>query len=388
MKRASPKSDSATIKRTRRGGGDEDELTLEQHIAKKRAELVQRRQEAPQLLERAARLQEEASAMAHQRWRRRHGADLLLEASQLRREAETRLSMSREHHFEDRVVSYIRTYYATSATKGGSGRRQTSEETARTADAVVKQRDRIVDEYLLEIGDAPPRVAMSARDECPRCPGQHNLVLCNETSTMTCPQCGYVVTYLDATSASTSFDEVIDYSPYSYKRINHFLQWLSLLQGKEAHVVPDAILNAVMDDLYTRVRLRRAEDVTQKQVRESLRRLRLRKAYDHVAQITARLSGVRPPRVGPEVEEKLRTMFLRMQPAFQRHAPSTRTNFLSYSYVLYRCFQILNMPHVLPGLTLLKGRDKLENNDRIFRLMCTDLGWHCPDLPPASETVL
>ena len=79
-------------------------------------------------------------------------------------------------------------------------------------------------------------------------------------------------------------------------------------------------------------------------------------------------------------------MFLQMQPAFQRHAPKSRTNFLSYSYVLYRCFQILGIPEMLDGITLLKGRDKLEANDAIFRRMCVDLGWPVFDLPPVSET--
>ena len=118
-----------------------------------------------------------------------------------------------------------------------------------------------------------------------------------------------------------------------------------------------------------------------------LRKLRLRKAYDHVAQVTSRLSGVRPPRIPPETEEKLKNMFLQMQPAFQRHAPKTRTNFLSYSYILYRCFQILGLHHMLSGISLLKGRDKLEANDAIFRKMSEDLGWPVFDLPPPSETM-
>jgi hypothetical protein len=187
---------------------------------------------------------------------------------------------------------------------------------------------------------------------------------------------------LDATSSSTAYDEVIEFSQYSYKRVNHYLMWLALIQGKETHVVPDDILDAVMRELYERRNVRCATDITQKMVRESLRRLRLRRAYDHVAQITARLTGVRPPRISAETEEQLKNMFLQMQPAFHRHAPRSRTNFLSYSYVLYRCFQILGLPHMLEGLTLLKGRDKLEANDAIFRKMCVDLKWPVFDLPP------
>jgi hypothetical protein len=36
---------------------------------------------------------------------------------------------------------------------------------------------------------------------------------------------------------------------------------------------------------------------------------------------------------------------------------------------------------MLDGLTLLKGKDKLELNDSIFRKMCVDLGWPVFDLP-------
>ena len=110
---------------------------------------------------------------------------------------------------------------------------------------------------------------------------------------------------------------------------------LALIQGKESHRIADDVLRAVMDDLYDRVGVRAADEITPRRVRESLRQLKIRKAYDHVTQITARLSG-RRLRIPPETEEQLRNLFLQMQPAFQRHAPKTRTNFLSYSYVIHR----------------------------------------------------
>jgi len=81
---------------------------------------------------------------------------------------------------------------------------------------------------------APPKVAMTVRNECPRCEGV-KLLLCAPKSIMSCPHCGYAVAYLDATSTSTSFDDVVEFSQYSYKRVNHFVMWLALVQGKEAH---------------------------------------------------------------------------------------------------------------------------------------------------------
>lgn len=376
-------------KRTKRLRDESEAMTLDEHIATRRSRLVESRLQAPLLRQRATEIMEQAAALTR-RYQRRMVADLLRKACDLEEEAGIRDSMSREHEFEQTVVTYLKTYYQKNESvpvATSSRKNDTIEAYVKYTDVTATRRSAILDEYLAEMHKAPPKVAMAVRDECLRCNGV-KLLLCSSKSTMSCPECGYSVAYLDATNSSTSFDEMIEFSQYSYKRVNHYVMWLSLVQGKEAHRVPDDILQQVMMDLYERQHVRRAVDVTQKKVRESLRKLRLRKAYDHVAQVTARLSGVRVPRIPPETEEKLKNMFLQMQPAFTRHAPKSRTNFLSYSYVLYRCFQILNLHHMLDGLTLLKGRDKLEANDAIFRKMCDDLGWPVFDLPPASETTL
>ena len=63
--------------------------------------------------------------------------------------------------------------------------------------------------------------------------------------------------------------------------------------------------------------------------------LKWRKAYEHVAQITARLTGVRPPRVPVELEEQCRLMFIAVQTVFARKIaiiffPIASTNFSNY----------------------------------------------------------
>lgn len=371
----------SNTKRTKRLRDDDDSITLEEHIARRRKMFVTAREEIPKLYKQTADKKKEATVLT-KRFQTRQKLDLLEEAEELLQEAKIRASMIREHEFEQNVVTYLKTYQMRVSVKEIKQTKRKSD----SIQAFVKQSDMnqhrksvVLDEYLMDMNQAPPKVAMATRDDCPRC--DQKLLLCASKSIMTCPECGYCVTYLDATSSSTSFDEIVEYSQYSYKRVNHYLMWLSLVQGKEAHRVPDAVMQAVMNDLYHRQGITQSKDVTQKRVRDTLRALRLRKAYDHVAQITSRLSGQKPPRITPETEEQLKNMFLQMQPAFQRHAPKTRTNFLSYSYVLYRSFQILGLTHMLDGLQLLKGRDKLEANDSIFRKMCEDLGWPVFDLP-------
>ena len=103
--------------------------------------------------------------------------------------------------------------------------------------------------------------------------------------------------------------------------------------------------------------------------------LKLRKSYEHVAQITCRLTGVRPLRIPAEEEEKCRLMFIAVQPAFEKHCPSDRKNFLSYSYCLYKFFQLLGYEEFLDSFSLLKGRDKLAKQDEIFKKICEELDW-------------
>lgn len=376
-------SRSVDARRTKRVRDATENYNLEEHIFQRREALVTSRKEAPLLREKAAELMKEAEDLKA-RWQVRTKKDILDQANDLIKEAEVRESMSREHEYESTIVRYLKMYHQkveTAPLASATRKSDTIEAYVRHADLTGQRQSTILDEYLVEMNQAPPKVAMSARDECPKCVTK--LLLCAPKSIMACPNCGYSVTYLDATSSSTSFDEVIEYSQYSYKRANHFSMWIALCQGKEAHRVPEETLNKVMQELYQQ-RITDPKLITQKKVRDVLRKLRLRKAYDHVAQVTARLTGTPPLKISPETEERLRVMFLQMQPAFERHAPKTRTNFLSYSYVLYRCFQIMGMNHMLEGLTLLKGRDKLELNDAIFRKMCVDLGWPVFDLPPTT----
>lgn len=101
------------------------------------------------------------------------------------------------------------------------------------------------------------------------------------------------------------------------------------MQAKENFEISDQVLESIMTELYNqRVE---TKDITAKKVREVLKTLKLRKAYEHVAQITSKLTGSTPLLLPPEAEEKCRLMFIAVQPAFEKHCPKDRKNFLSYS---------------------------------------------------------
>jgi hypothetical protein len=94
-----------------------------------------------------------------------------------------------------------------------------------------------------------------------------------------------------------------------------------------------------------------------------------------VPHIINRLNGQHAPVMSREIEEKLRYMFKEIQPSFQKNCPKDRSNFLSYSYVLYKFCELLDLDEYLPSFPLLKNRDKLYIQDKIWELICADLSW-------------
>jgi hypothetical protein len=75
------------------------------------------------------------------------------------------------------------------------------------------------------------------------------------------------------------------------------------------------------------------------------------------------------------MEEKLRAMFKEIQEPFEKYKPNDRKNFLSYSYVLHKFFELLEMDEFLDCFPWLKDTNKLRLHDEIFEKICKDLKW-------------
>lgn len=215
-------------------------------------------------------------------------------------------------------------------------------------------------------------VYLAKSDVCSDCKRQ--MVMIPGAALLSCKGCGRSKPYLDATSASTAYGEEVEFSNFSYKRSNHFQEWLNSFQAKETTEIPAEVFERVMEDLY-RQRISDVNTITTKKVREVLKSLQLRKYYEHVTQITCRLNGKRPPRMTPDQEEQCRLMFMAIQGPFEKNCPPDRKNFLSYSYCLYKFCELAGYDEFLPCFSLLKGRDKLFKQDMIFKRICEDLGW-------------
>ena len=320
------------------------DVPLDKHIHAKRMELRAEREEAPALRQRAHDLRT-ATATMTARYQVRASKDLVRQAASLDAEADARQSCARETEFERKVAPYIQAYSqrvelpsrfsdapGNITAPGAIGKkRETIDSYVEQQDATVSRQTSVLGEYLCDAEHATPRLATQTRDTCPLC--ERALRLVPARAIMTCSSCGYSVAYLDATMSSMSYSDDVEFSTFSYRRINHFNEWLQQVQGKENFEVGAEAMQLIMRELFKQ-RVQRPEDITQKRVREVLKVLKMRRAYEHVALITSKLTGRHPLRLSAEAEEMCRLMFIAVQPAFEKHCPKDRKNFLSYSYCL------------------------------------------------------
>ena len=116
-------------------------------------------------------------------------------------------------------------------------------------------------------------------------------------------------------------------------------------------------------------------NISNYKIREILKKLKLNKFYEHIPYIINKINGKPPPSISKEIEEKLRYMFKEIHTPFQNHCPKHRKNFLSYSYVIHKFIQLLGIDEYLVYFPLLKSREKLYQQDKIWKNICNDLKW-------------
>jgi len=81
------------------------------------------------------------------------------------------------------------------------------------------------------------------------------------------------------------------------------------------------------------------------------------------------------PNIDNNIQEILNEMFYKIQEPFKRHRPKDRINFLSYSYVLHKFFQLLELNDYLKYCPLFKYKKNLINHDKIWKKICYDCDW-------------
>jgi predicted RNA-binding Zn-ribbon protein involved in translation (DUF1610 family) len=207
---------------------------------------------------------------------------------------------------------------------------------------------------------------------CTRC--NIPLICLQHDAIMICNNCGYQELLLVEQNRPILKQNTKDTSHFSYKRINHFREWCNQVQGKESTDIPNDIFEKILNEI-KKEKIMDTKKITYSKMREILKRLRINKYYEHINYIINRINGIPTPQFSTELEEKLCAMFKDIQGPFLKHCPKDRKNFLSYSYVLYKFFQILGLNEYLKFFPLLKSREKLYVQDQIWKKICEDLNY-------------
>ena len=237
------------------------------------------------------------------------------------------------------------------------------------------RRDALLEQYLQRMDPNHNRPTMHSLNDqsfvCDAC-GEDMKVSVND-ATVSCPECGFHKLILMDSDKPSYKDPPREVSYYAYKRINHFNEWLAQFQAKESTEIPEE----VFDNINAQIKKERTlvSSLNRSKIREILKKLKYNSFYEHVPHILSRLNGHTAPVMDRETEEKLRYLFKEIQPSFQKHCPSDRSNFLSYSYVLYKLCELLELDDFLHCFPLLKNRDKLYAQDKIWEKICKDLQW-------------
>ena len=182
-----------------------------------------------------------------------------------------------------------------------------------------------------------------------------------------CPCCG------DSEMIILDEDRQIkDYSPY--RKVNHFREWLNQFQAKQSPDIPENVFIDIVKELNKR-RILDLSILDKKKMKIILKKLEYNIYYEHVAYIINKLNNLPPPKITRDMEKLFISMFFKIQEPWELFKHPDRKNFLSYSYVLHKFCELLELDHLLECFPLHKDTDKIMENDQLWEKICKHLKW-------------
>lgn len=235
-------------------------------------------------------------------------------------------------------------------------------------------KSQLLEEYLSLIDDnyLNKDNLIANPDVCPSC--EREMMLIKSEGILVCNDCGIIQRTLIDSDKPCYKEPPPENNYFAYKRINHLNECLSQFQARETTEIPDEVYEKLLIEI-KKERIVNMAEITQSKLKEYLKKLDLNKYYEHIPHILYKLTGISPPVIPKEIEETLRNMFKEIQGPFLKICPKDRKNFLSYSYVLYKLIELLNINDLKKYFPLLKSREKLYQQDLMWKQICEELGW-------------
>lgn len=228
-------------------------------------------------------------------------------------------------------------------------------------------------EFVNKCLNGNKKIKKESDSVCKNC--DSSMLLNERESIMVCYTCGSIFNNYNNEKPEWNAYETAEYvKPFSYKRSNHFKEWLNQIQGREGTNIPEDVLNLVITEI-RKERINDKKQITYEKTKQFLKKLKLNKYYEHIPNIIHSITGNKQLVIDTELETKLIGMFDSIQAPFKKYCPANRKNFLSYSYTLYKFFQLLKLNEYLVYFPLLKSREKLFEQENIWKNICKELNW-------------
>ena len=238
---------------------------------------------------------------------------------------------------------------------------------------IERKNNNIFQKYLSNIDETflDVNAFLHPTDICQSC-FKGELIPVDDEGVLICNVCSKNIQYLIENEKPSYKEPPKEVCFYAYKKINHFKEILAQFQGKETTQIPPE----VVENLKQQIKKERIEysKLTYYKTKEILKKLGYNKYYEHINFIKNKL-GIKPPIISQELEESLCNFFMEIQYPYAKHCPDYRVNFLHYYYVLYKLFELLEEDHYLPEIPMLKDREKLIEQDTIWKKICEELDW-------------
>ncbi len=213
---------------------------------------------------------------------------------------------------------------------------------------------------------------------CKICDTETTFTLDEPNATQICDKCGWAQSFVGASSDKYlpwDFEPPSQASPY--RRSNHFNEYLDSFMARQSSSLPENLFENIHKEL-KKQRITDFSSLTQKRIKTIMKDLKMNKFYESAPFILYKIKGEKPPELTRAIEEELKSNFDLIQDPFERVvkvlAPE-RKNFLSYSYTIYKMLQLMELDHLLEYFTLLKSREKLILQDKIWAGICKELNW-------------
>lgn len=236
-----------------------------------------------------------------------------------------------------------------------------------------KLKDKYIEKYFNNINNSIFDINsyVYPTDVCQYC-NKGELIHLEEDGKLICNLCSRTIPYLFENEKPSYKEPPKEVCFYAYKRINHFKEILAQFQGKET----TQISNEIIDKIKMQIKKERliTSQITNEKTKDILKKLGYNKYYEHITFIKSKL-GIKPPLMSPELEDTLCNLFDELQTPYSKFCPDDRVNFLNYYYTIYKLCELLNQTQYLPLLPMLKDREKVIEQDSIWKQICEYLDW-------------